>query len=138
LFLLQGTHADKYEIYKKKEDERKSSRQSIYSLALQAPKPRQIKTKESYPIGHEQQIRFENNLVNFIVLDSMPFDTPERVGFNLLMQGLDDKLTIPSRRTVGRQIDTKYEKVIIMIYISNGLVGDFPFMKGIYIYNVIC
>lgn len=66
---------------------------------------------ERYPKSHEKQKRFEDALLDFIIMDSMPFSTVHGVGFNNLITTVDHKLAVPSPRTLGRAMDVKYEKV---------------------------
>lgn len=37
----------------------------------------------------------------------------EGIGFNLMIEGIDPKLAVPSTRTLGRYMDLKYDLVTI-------------------------
>ena len=66
------------------------------------------KTTAKYPRNHEKQKQFEKKLLEFIVLDSSPFSVVAGPGFKAMISSLDDFITIPHRRTIGRQLVDQY------------------------------
>jgi len=71
-----------------------------------------------YDKADSHQKKFEKALLNFVIQDSAPLNTCERIGFKNLIHTLDPKLHIPQRRTVVRMLEKRYEEVkkIIMMF----------------------
>jgi len=110
--LLQSFHPTQHQKYLEQDkDALKSAGPSVYSSAIVVPKkPIASKNRDLYAANDPRQLKFEKNLMNFIFLDSAPFSITENLGFNLMIEGLDPRLTIPSRRTVGRKLNAQYEQ----------------------------
>lgn len=64
-----------------------------------------------YPTSNRKQKVFEKLLLEFIVLDSVPFSTVERKGFQNLIGHLDEMITIPHRTTVSRRLVEEHQLV---------------------------
>jgi len=77
------------------------------SVSLSDPNISQTK----YPRQHPVQLNYRENVVQWIVGDGMPVGATDGYFYRKMMQAVDHKLTIPSRRTVGRDIDKKYDIV---------------------------
>jgi len=71
----------------------------------------QSKTRILYERDSLQQKSFDNDLIDYICLDGAPLSVGERIGFKKLIQKLDSKLRIPSRRKIGRKLHTEAKKV---------------------------
>jgi Hermes transposase DNA-binding domain len=64
-----------------------------------------------YPKTHRVQAGFERRVLQYVVLDSAPFSTVEGYGFKRLIKFLDERVKIPSARTLGRYLQEEYVKV---------------------------
>lgn len=64
-----------------------------------------------YPRNHEKQKTFETKVLEFIVLDSAPFSIVAGSGFKDMIKTLDEKISIPHRITISRQLVNMYEMV---------------------------
>lgn len=55
--------------------------------------------------------KIDDKLINLIVKDLQPISIVEDCGFGELITHLDPRYKIPSRKTVSKMINEKYEKV---------------------------
>jgi hypothetical protein len=68
---------------------------------------------DRYEKSHQSQILFEKRLLEFVVLDGIPFDVTGKIGFQRLINSLDPKLSIPSRRTLMRRLGKEFQLVTL-------------------------
>jgi len=64
-----------------------------------------------YTRDHPKQIQFEAILTQALVTDSAPFQTVDNPGFRMLIEFLDRNLSVPTRNTFVKRIESKYEQV---------------------------
>jgi len=57
------------------------------------------------------QKKFEKDLLNWLITDSIPFRAVEGSGFMKLIRSLNEKLLIPHRITLQRSMNEEYKKV---------------------------
>jgi len=70
-----------------------------------------IPVSSKYSRDHPKQIEFEAVLTQALVMDSAPFQTVDNPGFRMLIEFLDKNLSVPTRNTFVKRIETKYEQV---------------------------
>ena len=70
-----------------------------------------VKPTEKYSSSDKKQIRFNKGILDFLVMDSMPFSLVQKKGFKELIQKVDPKLTVPHRRTMDRKLDVAFQEV---------------------------
>jgi hypothetical protein len=61
-------------------------------------------------LGVKQQ-RFETDLLDFIAIDWVALDTVSKPGFAKLIKNIESPLKIPARRTIGRRLKKKLQKI---------------------------
>jgi hypothetical protein len=72
---------------------------------------RRFPKHQGYKRGDSRQVSFEDDLLDFIALDGVPLDTVGKFGFVKMIKNLNGSLWVPSRRTVGRRLNDKHQKV---------------------------
>jgi hypothetical protein len=68
-------------------------------------------TDGCYPKNDARQKGFESDLLDFIAVDGVPMDVVSKVGFVKMIKNINQCLRVPSRRTIGRQLSTKFRTV---------------------------
>lgn len=71
-------------------------------------------TKEGrlYSLNHPQQKLFDKKLLSWIVIDSLPFDTPKGIGFQNLVKHFDPRLRIAHPTTIKRRMESAFTEVL--------------------------
>lgn len=64
-----------------------------------------------YEQNSEKQSNFNTLLLNMIVHTGVPFNLVEKDAFATLIENLDSRLQVPSRRTLKRLLNEKNDKV---------------------------
>lgn len=77
---------------------------------------------ELYKSADPVQKKFEKTLLEFIVLDGMPFDVTQGEGFRQMIWNLDKKLRVPCPKTMMTYLDKQYDLVraSYLYYIKTG------------------
>lgn len=65
---------------------------------------------EKYKLSHPKQAALKNNLYNWIVKDKRPLQIVEDTFFQKIIEDIDPKLSVPSRRTITRIIRGSYNE----------------------------
>ncbi|ODM90229.1 Zinc finger BED domain-containing protein 4 [Orchesella cincta] len=72
-----------------------------------------------YPKESVKQQTFKQDVVNMVALDGQPLNAPSGTGFQRMIYNLDPRLSIPSRRTIGRTL--KEKEALIVKHITTAL-----------------
>lgn len=70
-------------------------------------------SKTKYPATHPKQKAFDRDVVNMFAVDGLPFDTVEKDGFLALVDHMDARITVKSRRHYVRLLTDIVDKEII-------------------------
>lgn len=69
----------------------------------------------SFRKGGPKEHKITNAIIYFIVTDDLALNTTEKKGFQYLMKELCPHYCVPSRNTITRQIDEKYDALSVII-----------------------
>ena len=95
---LRNHHPKEYAaVTKAKESKKKLPTERFYKTK-QATLLATIERKQPYPTSSKRAQEITNALSQFIAKEMMPFNIVERPGFQRLLQKLDDRYEIPSRK----------------------------------------
>jgi len=61
-------------------------------------------------LQEEEYLNILNDLVNWVIADCQPFRVVDNLHFRKFITGLNPRFQIPSRQTLRKKIDNKYEK----------------------------
>lgn len=59
-----------------------------------------------------RELKFNNAVLNFIMLDSMSFSATEELGYKYVILSIDSMMTPTSPKTLDRRMMEKYEAVM--------------------------
>lgn len=63
----------------------------------------------AYKKGGSKEGKVTNSIIYFVTVDDLPLSTTEKKGFQHLMKTICPSYSVPSRNTITRLIDSKYE-----------------------------
>lgn len=69
----------------------------------------------AYKKGSFKEAKLTNSIIYFIAIDDLPLSTTEKKGFQHLMKTVCPSYSIPSRNTITRLIDIKYDAISELI-----------------------
>lgn len=67
--------------------------------------------RPKYPPTHWKQAKFNELVTNWVIKDGVNFNAVSREGFQEMITGMDEQLSIPDRGTVANNIRRKYQQV---------------------------
>jgi len=84
---------------------------SVIGITGTSRKVHQSSLLKPYDANSVKQKEFSKSVLDMIVLEGLPLSFAGSEGLNQLIAGIDPRLTVPSRRTIGRLLNDKHEQV---------------------------
>jgi BED zinc finger len=81
--------------------------------------PEKDKSQQTHQMSSQEYSDILNNFINWVVMDCQPFRVVDNPSFRGLIFSLNSEFKVPSRQTLRKKIDDKYEeykKKIIKIF----------------------
>ena len=95
---LQNHHPKEYAAVTEAKESKKKQAAERSEKTKQVTLPAAIERTQPYPSGSKRAQEITNALSHFIAKEMMPFNIVERLGFRKLLNKLDDRYVIPSRK----------------------------------------